>query len=68
MNSQLACKRAQVDYAGKARFGHGIPTVGGRTHIAVATKENGIEFLNEPQLTHRYVRMHARLMLGGMIT
>ena len=41
--------------AGKERFGHGIPTVGGRTHIAVATKENGIEFLNEPQLTHRYV-------------
>ena len=40
---------------GKARFGHGIPTVGGRTHIAVATKENGIQFLNEPELAHRYV-------------
>ena len=41
--------------AGKARFGQGIPTVGGRTHIAVVTKEKGIEFLNEPKLTHEYV-------------
>ena len=41
--------------AGKGRFEQGVPTVGGRTHIAVVTKEKGIQFLNEPKLTHRYI-------------
>ena len=41
--------------AGMARFGDGIATVGGRTHIAVVTKEKGVTMLNEPQLTHKYI-------------
>ena len=41
--------------AGKGRFEQGVATVGGRTHIAVVTKEKGIQILNEPKLTHRYI-------------
>ena len=41
--------------AGMARFGDGIATVGGRTHVAVVTKEKGVTMLNEPQLTHKYI-------------
>ena len=41
--------------AGKGRFEQGVATVGGRTHIAVVTKENGIQVLNEPKLSHRYI-------------
>jgi hypothetical protein len=40
--------------ASRARFAHGVATVGGRTHIGVVTKQNGFRLLNEPELAHRY--------------
>jgi hypothetical protein len=39
--------------SGRARFGRGVPSVGGRTHIGLITKEKGFMVLNEPELTHR---------------
>jgi hypothetical protein len=38
---------------GRSRFARGVPTVGGRTHIGVITKDKGLRMLNEPELTHR---------------
>ncbi|HVH74909.1 MAG TPA: hypothetical protein VM755_08325 [Stellaceae bacterium] len=40
--------------AGKSRFSIGVPTVGGRTHIGVVTRDKGFQLLNEPPLQHRY--------------
>ncbi|HUZ31643.1 MAG TPA: hypothetical protein VMV19_06000 [Xanthobacteraceae bacterium] len=40
---------------GKSLFARGVPTVGGRTHIGIITKDKGIRILNEPELTHQYV-------------
>ena len=40
--------------AGRARFARGIPTVGGRTHVGVITKDKGFQPLNEPNLAHQY--------------
>ena len=37
---------------GRSRFARGVPTVGGRTHIGVITKQ-GLRMLNEPDLSHR---------------
>ncbi|HXW27050.1 MAG TPA: hypothetical protein VEK73_20065 [Xanthobacteraceae bacterium] len=39
---------------GKSRFARGVPTVGGRTHIGVITKDKGFRMLNEPDVTHTY--------------
>lgn len=39
---------------GRSRFARGVPTVGGRTHIGVITKDKGFQALNEPELTHLY--------------
>jgi len=39
---------------GKSRFARGVPTVGGRTHLGVITKEKGLRLLNEPELAHQY--------------
>jgi hypothetical protein len=36
--------------SGKARFAHGVPTVGGRTHVGVITKTDGLRMLDEPAL------------------
>ncbi len=41
--------------SGKARFAHGVPTVGGRTHVGVITKANGFRMLDEPELRHTNV-------------
>lgn len=38
--------------SGRARFGLGVPTVGGRTHIGVVQKEGGFRPINEPVLHH----------------
>jgi len=40
--------------AGRSRFARGIPTVGGRTHVGVITKDKGFQPLNEPNLAHQY--------------
>jgi hypothetical protein len=40
--------------AGKARFAHGVATVGGRVHIGYITKGKDLVMLNEPELQHRY--------------
>jgi hypothetical protein len=40
--------------AGRARFALGVPTVGGRTHVGVVTREKGFVLLNEPELIHRH--------------
>jgi hypothetical protein len=40
--------------AGRSRFAFGVPTVGGRTHIGVVTKEHGFKPLSEPDLVHRF--------------
>lgn len=40
--------------AGKARFVHGVPQVGGRCHVGIVTKADGFRPLNEPELTHRF--------------
>jgi hypothetical protein len=40
--------------AGRSRFARGIPTVGGRTHVGVITKDKGFQSLNEPNLAHQY--------------
>jgi hypothetical protein len=39
---------------GQARFARGVPTVGGRTHLGVVTKDKGFQLLDEPALSHRY--------------
>ncbi len=38
--------------SGKAKFAHGVATVGGRTHIGVVTKADGFKMLEEPPLRH----------------
>jgi len=43
-----------MSQSSKARFARGVPTVGGRTHIGVITKDAGFRPLNEPTLAHRY--------------
>lgn len=40
--------------SGKSRFARGVPTVGGRTHIGMITKDKGFEPINEPQMTHKH--------------
>ena len=40
--------------SGMQRFGSGIPTVGGRTHIGVLRRGEGFKMLNEPELTHSH--------------
>ncbi|EIK96036.1 hypothetical protein PMM47T1_13790 [Pseudomonas sp. M47T1] len=40
--------------SGMQRFGRGIPTVGGRTHIGVLRRGEGFKMLNEPELTHNH--------------
>ncbi|MCP3752308.1 hypothetical protein [Pseudomonas sp. SBB6] len=40
--------------SGMQRFGSGIPTVGGRTHIGVLRRGEGFRMLNEPELTHNH--------------
>ena len=37
--------------SGRAKFGSGVATVGGRTHVGVITK-NRFEMLEEPRLKH----------------
>jgi hypothetical protein len=43
-----------LQQAGRSRFARGVPTVGGRTHIGVVTKDKGFQLLNEPKLAHQY--------------
>lgn len=40
--------------SGMQRFGSGIPTVGGRTHIGVLRRGEAFKMLNEPELTHNH--------------
>jgi hypothetical protein len=40
--------------SGMQRFGSGIPTVGGRTHIGVLRRGESFRMLNEPELTHNH--------------
>ena len=40
--------------SGRMKFARGLPTVGGRTHIGVVTKADGLRMLGEPELEHRY--------------
>lgn len=40
--------------SGRAKFGYGVATVGGRTHIGVVTKADGFKMLDEPSLRHRH--------------
>jgi hypothetical protein len=40
--------------SGMQRFGSGIPTVGGRTHIGVLRRGESFKMLNEPELTHNH--------------
>lgn len=39
--------------SGRAKFGVGVPTVGGRTHIGLITKHDGFKMIDEVPLTHR---------------
>lgn len=39
--------------SGKHKFERGVPTVGGRTHISVITRNEGLRIINPPPLTHR---------------
>ncbi len=38
--------------ATKAKFARGVPTVGGRIHVGVITRQRGFQMINEPDLTH----------------
>lgn len=40
--------------SGRSKFAVGLPTVGGRTHIGIATKSDGFRMLDEPELEHIY--------------
>lgn len=40
--------------SGMQRFARGIPTVGGRTHIGVLKRGEGLQLLNEPKLQHKH--------------
>ena len=40
--------------AGVSRFGDGIATVGGRIHIGVIIRKDGVALLNEPTLRHKF--------------
>lgn len=40
--------------SGKAKFVRGVPTVGGRTHVGIVSRQ-GFRMLNEPELVHRNV-------------
>lgn len=39
--------------SGKHKFVRGVPTVGGRTHIGLVTRNEGFRIINPPALTHR---------------
>jgi hypothetical protein len=39
--------------SGRAKFSAGVPTVGGRTHIGLITREDGFRMIDEVPLTHR---------------
>jgi hypothetical protein len=39
--------------SGRAKFGVGVPTVGGRTHIGLITRQDGFRMIDEAPLTHR---------------
>ena len=39
--------------SGRAKFSEGVPTVGGRTHIGVITKQDGFKMIDEAPLVHR---------------
>jgi hypothetical protein len=39
--------------SGRAKFSEGVPTVGGRTHIGLITREDGFRMIDEVPLTHR---------------
>lgn len=39
--------------SGKHKFVRGVPTVGGRTHISVITRNEGFRVINPPPLTHK---------------
>lgn len=38
--------------SGRAKFGSGVATVGGRTHIGIITKPGGFQMLDEPEIKH----------------
>jgi hypothetical protein len=39
--------------SGRAKFSEGVPTVGGRTHIGLITRQDGFRMIDEAPLTHR---------------
>ena len=39
--------------SGRAKFSEGVPTVGGRTHIGVITRQDGFKMIDEIPLMHR---------------
>lgn len=39
--------------AGRMKFGRGVATVGGRTHVGIATRDS-FRMLNEPEIIHRH--------------
>lgn len=39
--------------SGRAKFSEGVPTVGGRTHIGLITRQDGFSMIDEIPLTHR---------------
>jgi hypothetical protein len=39
--------------SGRAKFTEGVPTVGGRTHIGLITRQDGFKMIDEVPLTHR---------------
>jgi len=39
--------------SGRAKFSEGVPTVGGRTHIGLITRQDGFRMIDEVPLTHR---------------
>jgi hypothetical protein len=39
--------------SGRAKFSEGVPTVGGRTHIGLITRQEGFRMIDEVPLTHR---------------
>jgi hypothetical protein len=39
--------------SGRAKFSAGVPTVGGRTHIGLITRDDGFRMIDEVPLTHR---------------
>jgi hypothetical protein len=39
--------------SGVSKFAQGVPTVGGRTHIGLITRQDGFKMIDESPLTHR---------------